>query len=202
MPLENIPSSLGHNIVACPWSVAHGLSWLYVRRMPRRYDRTYAVVAMVMIAVIVCGCGGIDPDVVRPFSGFQGMIRYVGGAASWPKDTIYDLRVVAFERKPEAPSDVLKAVIQQTAAFSPVMLQINQDSTEYVLEVKATPRTFEYIVVALRDGPDVQADWIMLDVYAPSGDPTRPGRVVVPSAGTINLDFRVDFNNLPPQPFP
>lgn len=170
--------------------------------MFRLVDRTYAAAALVMVSVIVAGCGGIDPDAVRPFSGFRGTIRYVGGAASWPKDTIYDLRVVAFEKKPKIPEDVIAAVVQQTAAFSPVMLPTLQDSTPYVLEVLATPRTFEYIVVALQDGPSFLTDWLMLDVYAPSGDPTQPGRVVVPSGGTFNLDFKVDFNNLPPQPFP
>jgi hypothetical protein len=82
------------------------------------------------------------------------------------------------------------------------MLPTFQDSTPYVLEVLGPPRTFEYIVVALQDGPSFLTDWLMLDVFAPSGDPNQPGRVVIPSGGTINLDFRVDFNNLPPQPFP
>lgn len=162
----------------------------------------YAVGILLSVAIIAAGCGGIDPDAVRPFSGFRGTILYVGGPASWPTDTIYDLRVVAFEKKPKVPEDVITAVVQQTAAFSPVMLPTLQDSTGYVLEVLGTPRTFEYIVVALQDGPSFLTDWLMLDVYAPSGDPNQPGRVVIPSGGTINLDFRVDFNNLPPQPFP
>jgi hypothetical protein len=163
---------------------------------------TNAAVGLALIAIIISGCGGIDPDAVRPFSGFRGTIRYVGGASSWPKDTIYDLRVVAFEKKPKIPEDVITAVVQQTAAFSPVMLPTFQDSTPYVLEVLGPPRTFEYIVVALQDGPSFLTDWLMLDVFAPSGDPNQPGRVVIPSGGTINLDFRVDFNNQPPQPFP
>lgn len=155
-----------------------------------------------LVAFVAAGCGGIDPDVVRPFSGIRGTIRYVGGSAAWPTDTIYDLRVVAFERKPQVPEDVLAAIVQQTAAFSPQMLPTFQDSTPYVLEVLATPRTFEYIVVALQNGPDFLKNWLMLDVYAPTGDPSVPGRIVVPSAGVIDLDFRVDFKNLPPQPFP
>jgi hypothetical protein len=170
--------------------------------MFRWFNCANAAIVLAVIAVIASGCGGIDPDAVRPFSGFRGTIRYVGGASTWPKDTIYDLRVVAFEKKPKIPEDVITAVVQQTAAFSPVMLPTLQDSTSYVLEVLGTPRTFEYIVVALQDGPSFLTDWLMLDVFAPSGDPNQPGRVVIPSGGTINVDFRVDFNNLPPQPFP
>lgn len=159
-------------------------------------------VLLVALTVLSSGCGGIDPDAVRPFSGLRGTIRYVGGAQAWPTDSIYDLRVVAFEKKPQVPEDVLAAIVQQTAAFSPVMLPTLQDSTAYVLEVLATPRSFEYVVVALQNGPDFLKNWLMLDVYAPTGDPSVPGRVLVPSAGVIDLDFRVDFKNLPPQPFP
>jgi hypothetical protein len=159
-------------------------------------------VLVIALYVLSAGCGGIDPDAVRPFSGLRGTIRYVGGTQAWPADSIYDLRVVAFEKKPQVPEDVLAAIVQQTAAFSPVMLPTLQDSTPYVLEVLATPRSFEYVVVALQNGPDFLKNWLMLDVYAPTGDPSVPGRVLVPSAGVIDLDFRVDFTNLPPQPFP
>ncbi|MFM8771158.1 MAG: hypothetical protein ACKOE4_03945 [Candidatus Kapaibacterium sp.] len=152
--------------------------------------------------LLITGCGGIDPDAIRPFTGLRGTIRYIGGKNSWPKDSIYDLRVVAFEKKPKLREDVVSAVVQQTAAFSPVMLPTFEDSTLYVLEVLGTPRTFEYVVVAMQNGPSFLTDWLMLDVYAPTGDPTQPGRIVVPSGGTINLDFRVGFDSLPPQPFP
>lgn len=155
-----------------------------------------------LVAVLLSSCGGLDPEAVRPFSGLRGTIRYVGGSSAWPVDTIYDLRVVAFENKPTEPNQVLLALAAQTAAYSPVMLPVNVDSTSYVLEVLGTPRAFEYVVVAMQSGPDFLKDWIMLDVYAPSGNPTEPGRVLVPSGGTVPIDFRVDFANLPPQPFP
>ncbi|MBU3678611.1 MAG: hypothetical protein FGM32_03275 [Candidatus Kapabacteria bacterium] len=165
-----------------PWLTTIALSWL--------------------VLMLITGCGGIDPDAVRPFTGLRGTIRYVGGKNAWPKDSIYDLRVVAFERKPKVREDVVSAVVQQTAAFSPLMLPTFEDSTLYVLEVLGTPRTFEYVVVAMQNGPSFLTDWLMLDVYAPSGDPSQPGRIVVPSGATIDLNFQVDFNNLPPQPFP
>jgi hypothetical protein len=159
-------------------------------------------ILVALLAVTLAACGGLDPEAVRPFSGLRGTIRYVGGSAGWPTDTIYDLRVVAFEQQPTEPNQVLLALAAQTAAYSPVMLPVNVDSTTYVLEVLGTPRTFQYVVVAMQSGPDFLKDWIMLDVFAPSGNPAQPGRVVVPSGGTVPIDFRVDFANLPPQPFP
>jgi hypothetical protein len=147
-------------------------------------------------------CGGLDPEAVRPFSGLRGTIRYVGGAAAWPADTIYDLRVVAFEKKPTERNQVLLALAAQTASYSPVMLPVRVDSTPYVLEVLLTPRSFEYVVVAMQNGPDFLKDWLMLDVYSPTGNPAEPGRIIVPSGGTVPIEFTVDFSNLPPQPFP
>ena len=41
----------------------------------------------------------------------------------------------------------------------------------------------------------------MLDVYAPTGDPAMPGTVSVGVGQTVTIDFDVDFENLPPQPF-
>lgn len=154
------------------------------------------------ITLVVVACGGLDPEAERPFSGIRGTIRYVGGAAAWPSDTVYDLRVVAFEKKPTEPNQVLLALAAQTAAYTPTTLPDSVDSTDYVLAVAGTPRAFEYVVVAMQSGPDFLKDWLMLDVYAPSGDASIPGRIIVPSGGTVAIDFRVDFKNLPPQPFP
>jgi hypothetical protein len=50
-------------------------------------------------------------------------------------------------------------------------------------------------------GPNFQQDWLMLDVYAPTGDKTNPGTIRVPSGGVVDVNFTVDFDNLPPQPF-
>ncbi|MEY2720151.1 MAG: hypothetical protein RLZZ273_1517 [Bacteroidota bacterium] len=169
-----------------------------VWRMTRSL-RSFLVFASAMFVV---ACGGLDPEIVRPFSGLRGTITYVGGPAAWPTDTIYDLRVVAFEKKPTERNQVLLALAAQTAAYSPMMLPVRVDSTPYVLEVLLTPRSFEYVVVAMQNGPDFLKDWLMLDVYSKSGDPADPTRIIVPSGGTVPVDFTVDFSNLPPQPFP
>lgn len=163
--------------------------------------RSLLVGAAILCSILISACGGLDPEEVRPFSGLRGSITYTGGSAAWPSDTIYDIRVVAFETKPSVPEEILTSILQQTAAFSPASLPIRVDTTTYEIEVLATPRTFTYVVVAMQNGPNFQTDWIMLDVYTPSGDPNLPGVVIVPSGSTVRVDFRVDFSNLPPQPF-
>lgn len=159
-------------------------------------------VLLLTIACCTIACGGLDPEIVRPFSGLRGTITYVGGPAAWPTDTIYDLRVVAFEKKPTERNQVLLALAAQTASYSPAMLPVRVDSTPYALEVLLTPRTFEYVVVAMQNGPDFLKDWLMLDVYAVNGNPADPSRIIVPSGQTVAVNFTVDFANLPPQPFP
>ncbi len=155
----------------------------------------------VLLCLVLIGCGGLDPNEVPAYSGIRGKISYVGGAAAWPADSVYDIRVVAFETKPVEPAEVLASIVGQTAAFSPESLPKRVDTSSYTVEVLAAPRTFTYVVVALQNGPDFLTDWVMLDVYAPGGDRTTPGTVRVEKGSIVTIDFTVDFNNLPPQPF-
>lgn len=158
-------------------------------------------IAISLSIVAITSCGGLDPTIEPTFSGIRGTITFVGGPAAWPVDSIYDLRVVAFEEQPTVPEDIIASLIRQRAAFTPAMLPIRTDSCTFEIEVLAPPRVFPYVVVAMQTGPNFQQDWLMLDVYAPSGDKTIPATVRVPSGGIVNLRFNVDFSNLPPQPF-
>lgn len=163
-------------------------------------NRTVIIILVTISTVAMFSCGGLDPEAVKPFSGFRGTIRYSGGAQVWPTDTIYDLRMVAFERKPEVVEEIIAMIAIQTAGFT-ASLPLRVDSTVYELSVQATPRTFTYIVVAMQNGPDPFRDWLMLDIHSETKDPLRPSHVVVPNNGVVNIDFMVDFANIPPQPF-
>lgn len=134
-------------------------------------------------------------------SSILGTVRYAGGTSAWTTDSIYDLRVVAFENQPTAPEDIITFLAQQRAIFTATSLPLRVDSSTYSMDVLATPRIFTYVVVAMQNGPDFLKNWVMLSVYAPSGDPSIPGQVIVPSSGSVKIDFVVDFANLPPQPF-
>ena len=159
------------------------------------------VFALGLAVVALVGCGGLDPTIEPSFSGIRGAITFIGGPASWPKDSIYDLRVVAFEEQPRVPSDILASLLRQRASYTPAMLPVRIDSCRFEIEVLAAPRTFPYVVVAMQVGPNFQQDWLMLDVYAPTGDKSVPGIIRVPSGGVVDIRFVVDFANLPPQPF-
>ncbi len=151
--------------------------------------------------VLISACGGLDPTVVPTFTGISGTITYVGGASAWPPaDSVIEVRVVAFEKRPTDPTQVFGALLAGTAVVSDTLpRRVNQSS--YSIEVANTPRTFEYIVVALRYGPDFQLQWRMLDVYTITGDATQPRPLTVNANDDKRINFRVDFSNLPPQPF-
>ena len=164
--------------------------------------RLFSTIGALCIALgITAGCGGLDPTIEPAFSGIRGTITFAGGPSAWPTDSIYDLRVVAFEEQPKVPEDIIASLIRQRASFTPTMLPVRIDSCAFDIEVLAPPRIFPYVVVAMQVGPNFQQDWLMLDVYAPSGDKTQPGVVRVPSGGVVTIRFAVDFANLPPQPF-
>ncbi len=164
--------------------------------------RLFSTIGALCIALgITTGCGGLDPTIEPAFSGIRGTITFAGGPSAWPTDSIYDLRVVAFEEQPKVPEDIIASLIRQRASFTPTMLPVRIDSCAFDIEVLAPPRIFPYVVVAMQVGPNFQQDWLMLDVYAPSGDKTQPGVVRVPSGGVVTIRFAVDFANLPPQPF-
>lgn len=151
--------------------------------------------------VILCGCDGLDPTVMPPpFTGLSGTITYKGGPAAWPADSVYEVRVVVFDSIPKTPQKILPDIIAGKAIFTG-QLPVRVESSTYELAIYGTPRTFTYVVVAMRYGPDIAADWKMLTVVDIDGDPTRPASVHVEQNQRVNIDFTVDFANLPPQPF-
>lgn len=151
--------------------------------------------------VLLSACGGLDPTAVPPFTGISGTITFVGGKGAWPPaDSVVEVRVVAFEVRPTDPSQVFGALLAGKGVVSDTLPR-HVDQSSYTIAVAGTPRTFEYIVVALRYGPDFQLQWRMLDVYSVTGDAAQPSPLTVNANDDKRIHFRVDFSNLPPQPF-
>lgn len=152
--------------------------------------------------MVLLGCGGLDPtEVPNSFTGISGTITYVGGAGAWPPaDSVVEVRIVMFEERPTDPSQVFGALLTGKAVVSDTLPRFVDQST-YTVEVTGAPRTFKYVVAALRYGPDFQLQWRMLDVYSLSGDATQPSPITINVLDNQRVNFRVDFSALPPQPF-
>lgn len=155
------------------------------------------VLAGILLAVILHGCGGLSPTDVPPPSLMRGTVTFTG---TWPDSNVNQVLVVALESKPTSPDSILTAVLSGRAIFSSPLPNYSQQAS-YEFEVPGAPRTFTYVVVAMQNGPNILTDWLMLDVYSPTDTPFEPGTVTVGAGQTVTIDFTVDFDNLPPQPF-
>jgi hypothetical protein len=158
---------------------------------------TAVLLTSVALVLVVSSCGGLSPTDVPPPSVLQGTVTL---ANDWPDSNVNQVLVVALEAKPTSPDSILAAVLSGRAIFSEALPTYTTEAP-YEVEIPGAPRTFTYVVVAMQNGPNILTDWLMLDVYSPVNDPAQPGTVIVDVGQTVTINFAVDFNNLPPQPF-
>ena len=167
-----------------------------IRCVSRSTIRSVCIATALILLVVACG--GLDPGELPAESFISGNITYVGGTSTWP-DTAIQVLVIAFEQKPLTVTDVGKAILEGKAVVSD-QLPTRVDTCSYSFKVTGVPRTFRYVVVAMQDGANIFYDWLLLSVHSPTNDPEQPGIVTVDPGERIEIDFTVDFANLPPQP--
>lgn len=157
-----------------------------------------------LLLAFAFGCdGGLDPTSQPPEAILGGRLIVRGGTASYPpRDSLFDLRVVAFRTIPR-DSSIIAAVLGGQAYFTPTSVL---DSSSYTITISFTestpdPLRLEYIAVAQQYGPNVFSDWRVVGVYA--ADTLWTPRAVVLTRGErrTDVDITIDFRNPPPQPF-
>lgn len=158
------------------------------------------VLGVAAAATFFVACGGLDPTAIPPFTGISGTITVKGGTEAWPTDSCLEVRAVAFLNAPTKREDVLTAILTQQASLSDTIPRYRA-SMSYQIPVAITPRTFNYVVLAMRVGPDATKDWKMIAVHSETNDPLQPSPVSVAPNQVVTIPFTVDFANLPPQPF-
>jgi hypothetical protein len=157
------------------------------------------ILTSVLFLLLLIGCDqGVAPapELGTPAAlyGISGMIDF----QHWPpRDSIIDLRLVAFKTYP--PQDILTEVLQGRARYTGTLTPYGADSIAYTLYLTPLPPgPLAYIVVAEQFGSNIQADWRVVGVY---GDSTGPFSVTVPADSVLeNVNLHVDFEHLPPQP--
>ncbi|MCX7929744.1 MAG: hypothetical protein N2663_03370 [Chlorobi bacterium] len=152
----------------------------------------------------VIGCdGGLDPTALPPDAQISGSLIVRGGPASYPpRDSLFDLRVVAFRTIPR-DSSIIAAVLGGQAYFTAMSVL---DSSRYTITIPFTgitpdPLRLEYIAVAQQYGPNVFSDWRVVGVYAADSLWTPKAVVLTRGERRIDIDIEIDFRNPPPQPF-
>jgi len=160
--------------------------------------RSRCFIFLIMGFMVIASCDhGLSPEVADIDPGFQGELRVM---STWPpKDSVRDLRVVAFRNYP--PKDILSEVINGSAVFSDE-LPYGETSISYLIQDETLSGAFSYIVVAQNYGGDPFQDWRAVGVYTLSGDVRQPTALDLGSGNFISeVDITVDFYDLPPQPF-
>jgi hypothetical protein len=68
--------------------------------------------------------------------------------------------------------------------------------------VFVTPTEYKYVAIVQRYGSDLFLHWRVISVYSDSALYPTPKNVIInENQFRNNIDFKVDFKNLPPQPF-
>jgi hypothetical protein len=141
---------------------------------------------------------GLAPDPVDARTPGLGGTLIVTSA--WPPaDSVRDLRIVAFRNYP--PADILTEVLGGTALFSE-QLAFDESPQAWRIVLGGLKGRFEYVVAAQQFGGNLFQDWRVVGVYTATGDVNQPTAVDLGNGSYIgDLEIKVDFTNLPPQPF-
>lgn len=159
-------------------------------------NRIY-IFLILLIFSVACDKGLQPPPPVAK-SYLTGLITYLNGKDKWPPaDSVIDIRVVAFKNYP--PKDILEEITKGEAFFTN-SLPFFVDTSSFSLEIPEPPVTLNYIVVAQQYAS--LFDWRVIGVWTLTEDNTKPSSINVEPGKTYSgINIKVDFDNLPPQPF-
>lgn len=165
-----------------------------------------AISILAFLALLLPACNEELGPLNEP-SGFAGVIRF----RNWPALTdIHEMRLVAFEEVPTDSAGILPMLIAGKAAVYPPLgqdyFQAGVDSVEYEFTEKSGTnlklKTYPYVAVMYQYGPSILTQWRPGGVYSNGPGPFDPAPLrVLLHRVQRNVDFLVDFNNLPPPPW-
>lgn len=138
-------------------------------------------------------------------SGFKGTIYFV---SPWP-DSIKRTYLVVFKNPLLQPSDFVITNLKYLSNEIPFGVQLYRFSSFDSAIIPVSPGPFEpgeyaYVAVAHQTTDELslaRKDWFVSGIYYSNNDTTKPGVLVIQENKiTRNVNIRVDFNKLPPQP--
>ena len=164
--------------------------------------RFHGLLWMAILLVFACD-HGLDPAAYEPqekVTGISGTITF----QNWPTaDSLHNLRLVAFHNFP--PENIINEILAVEAYAYPAIydtthLDYYVDSLEYEFSLPAGQ--YEYICVAQQYGPFLYTDWRAVGQYdIDVTDPDPSAVEVIQDSVIANINIRVDFQDLPVQPF-
>ena len=182
-----------------------------------------AGVVLSMLVLLYSGCDkGLAPLAVTPIdpnapTGFGGTIRFL----RWPRAdsidiAILELRLAAFKDPPIDTTGLFIEFIRGNVIIHPPIGSTNygthdstgrlRDSIKYAIYfttgLDSLPKTYSYIAMAWRYGPNSFADWRPAGLYTTHPNTFIPGAITIRKNVFIqNVDINCDFRNPPPKPW-
>jgi hypothetical protein len=157
----------------------------------------YLIITLTLgFSLISCNESLTPDDKIEGAASFSGTIYFEDDSISWPDTTeMFGIRVGAF--KTSDPSSLIGEVIDGNAYFTFQSLGTYQNSINYTINVGDAPVQLEYIVVAWQFQDSITAQ----RVAAVYGGEQQQSLILNPGDSLTGINFNVDFDNLPPQPF-
>ncbi|BDQ02492.1 hypothetical protein [Ignavibacterium sp.] len=169
--------------------------------------KNFLTIAVLILIFSLLSCDhGISPLAEQPeVSGFEGTIYFV---SPWP-DSIKRTYLVVFKNPLLQPSDFVITNLKYLSNEIPFGVQSYKFSSLDSAIIPVSPGPFEpgeyaYVAVAHQTTDELslaRKDWFVSGIYYTNNDTTKPGVLVIEENKiTRNVNIRVDFNKLPPQP--
>lgn len=169
--------------------------------------KVISIIFFIIIALNFLSCDkGISPLPEQPeISGFEGTVFFL---TSWP-DSIRRTYLVIFKEPLLQPSDFVIFNLKFLSNEIPFGTQVYKFSSLDTAIIPVQPGPFEsgeyhYVAVAHQTTEELslaRKDWFVSGVYYANNDTTKPGVLrIEKNKITRNVNIRVDFRRLPPQP--
>lgn len=158
---------------------------------------------ILLCVVFLLGCDkGISPNdsLVDRKPGFAGSVAFV---SSWPSNVL-EMRIVAVPYYPvdSTVSELIGKFLNGVIKSSDPLSVIGDSGSVQQYTFFLDPGNYEYVAIVQRYGQNYYTDWRVISIYGYTAEHPTPKQVTVqPFQFITGIDFTVDFNNLPPQPF-
>lgn len=163
----------------------------------------FTIVSFTTLLTIACNEGLKPEPEVSTLSGkgfIKGTLIVKNGIEGWKKskDSIITVRVAGFLDNP--PSDIINSVLNGKAYLNSDTVALYQDSTDFYIPINDSPKTIQYLGVALQYQKSSFLAQRVIGIYTESGDTDKPSTIVVMPRDTVKVRIYIDFEKLPRQP--
>jgi len=161
------------------------------------------ILIIISFSILISCQEGLKPEVyieIPTTSYLSGTIEFIGGKEKFPDSSkVFGLYVAAFKQFPKDSSSIIAEILKGNVYIK--SLPYPADSSDFSLEIKDAPVNIEYLAVSMQtDSVKIDAQRV-IGVYTLSGDNTQPSAIQIEKGKTYFVKIKVDWDNLPPQPF-